>query len=100
MAVKVFLTGATGYIGGDILYHIHHQRSDIEWALLVRSEDKAKKIREQYPAARIVLGGLDDSETLTREAAWADIVIREPCPGPISFDVQLLTGGERYCQFS
>lgn len=77
MAVKIFLTGATGYIGGDILYQLHQGNSDLEFAVLVRSEDKAKQVLSQYPKARIVQGGLDDSETLEREAAWADIVIRE-----------------------
>lgn len=80
MAIKVFLTGATGYIGGDILYHLHQQKHDIEFALLVRSEDKAKKIVDEYPSVRIVLGALDDSETLEREAAWADVVIRTKTP--------------------
>ncbi|KAK2027499.1 NAD(P)-binding protein [Colletotrichum zoysiae] len=75
MTVKIFLTGATGYIGGDALYHLYQKHPEFEYALLVRSEDKANKVVEKYPTARIVLGGLDDSETLEREAAWADVVI-------------------------
>lgn len=83
MTIKVFLTGATGYIGGDALYLLHQQHPDFEFALLIRSDDKAKKVLEKYPKARIVIGGLDDSAILEREAAWADIVVREyiaPCP--------------------
>ncbi|KAK1991437.1 NAD(P)-binding protein [Colletotrichum falcatum] len=75
MAVKIFLTGATGYIGGDALFHLYKKHPEFEYALLVRSEDKAKKVVENYPTVRIVLGGLDDSEKLEREASWADIVI-------------------------
>ncbi|KAH6672659.1 hypothetical protein F5X68DRAFT_158375 [Plectosphaerella plurivora] len=75
MAVKIFLTGATGYIGGDALYQLHQSHPDFEYALLIRSQDKADKVLETYPKARIVLGGLDDSETLEREASQADIVI-------------------------
>lgn len=77
MTVKVFVTGATGYIGGDVLYHLHQKYPDFEYALLVRSDSKTKKVLSQYPKARIVIGGLDDSALLEREAAWADIVIRE-----------------------
>lgn len=77
MTVKVFVTGATGYIGGDALYHLHQKYPDFEYALLIRSDDKAKKVLSQYPKARIVIGGLDDSALLEREAAWADIVIRK-----------------------
>ena len=76
MSAKVFLTGATGYIGGDALYQIHQRYPDFEYALLIRSEDKAKKVRSEYSKARIVIGGNDDIELLEREAAWADIVIR------------------------
>ncbi|KAI9147301.1 nucleoside-diphosphate-sugar epimerase [Paramyrothecium foliicola] len=82
MTFKVFLTGATGYIGGDALHVLYEQHPDFEFALLVRSEDKAKKVTDQYPKARIVLGGLDDSETIEREAAWADLVIRK-CNTPM-----------------
>lgn len=77
MAPKVFVTGATGYIGGDALFHLSQKHSNFDLALLVRSEDKAKKVQSKYPNARIVLGSLEDSDTIRREAAWADIVIQE-----------------------
>ena len=76
MTIKAFVTGATGYIGGDALYHLHQRYPDFEYALLIRSDDKAKNVHAKYPKARIVRGGLDDSALLEREAAWADIVIR------------------------
>ncbi|RDW84035.1 NAD(P)-binding protein [Aspergillus mulundensis] len=75
--LKIFLTGATGYIGGDILYQLNEQYPDFTYALLIRSEDKAKTVRSRYPKARIVSGGNDDAAALEREAAWADVVIRE-----------------------
>ena len=37
MAPKIFLTGATGYIGGDALYALYNKHSDYEIATLVRS---------------------------------------------------------------
>lgn len=80
MPAKIFLTGATGYIGGDTLYQLNQSHPDFEYALLIRTQEKADKVLEQYPKARIVLGGLDDSETLRREAAWANIVIRKQTP--------------------
>ncbi|KAL0935104.1 nucleoside-diphosphate-sugar epimerase [Colletotrichum truncatum] len=75
MAPKFFVTGATGYIGGDALFHLTHKYPDLDLALLVRSEDKAKTVQSKYPNARIVLGSLDDSDIIRREAAWADIVL-------------------------
>ncbi|KAL5593944.1 hypothetical protein FOBRF1_013046 [Fusarium oxysporum] len=75
MAVKLFLTGATGYIGGDTLYTLYKNHPDFEYSLLVRTEEKGKKVAAAYPKARIVIGGLDDAELVEREAAWADIVV-------------------------
>ncbi|KAE8135119.1 NAD(P)-binding protein [Aspergillus pseudotamarii] len=75
MTIKVFVTGATGYIGGDVLYHLHQRYPDFEYALLIRSQEKAKKVLSSYPKARIVIGANDDSALLEREAAWADFVI-------------------------
>ncbi|KAI0525657.1 nucleoside-diphosphate-sugar epimerase [Xylaria bambusicola] len=75
MAPKIFLTGATGYIGGEALYSISQAHPDADLTLLVRSEDKAKLVSAQYPSAKFVYGGLDDSEALEKAAAEADIVV-------------------------
>lgn len=79
---KIFLTGSTGYIGGDALYQLTQQHPDFTYALLVRSEDKAKAVQSKYPNARIVVASLDDADVIRREAAWADIVVRK-CPPPL-----------------
>lgn len=77
MAPKVFITGMTGYIAGDAFYTIHRAHPDYEYSALVRTEDKANKVRAAYPDVRIVIGGLDDSSILEEEAAKADIVLRK-----------------------
>lgn len=69
-------TGVTGYIAGDALSTIYAKHPDFEYAALVRTEEKASLVRKAYPSIRIVLGGLDDSDLLKREAAEADIVLR------------------------
>ncbi|KAL3483867.1 NAD(P)-binding protein [Aspergillus germanicus] len=75
MAVKIFITGATGYIGGDVFYLLQQNHPDAEFSLLIRSVEKAKAVLQKYPAVRTVVGSLDDSELIEREAAQADIVI-------------------------
>ncbi|RAL07268.1 nucleoside-diphosphate-sugar epimerase [Aspergillus homomorphus CBS 101889] len=72
---KIFLTGATGYIGGDALYALVQKHPEYNYTLLVRSANKAEQIQKQYPSARIVLGDLDDSSLLEKESAEADIVL-------------------------
>ncbi|KAI1429362.1 hypothetical protein F5Y12DRAFT_483217 [Xylaria sp. FL1777] len=75
MAFKIFLTGVTGYIAGDALYALARKYPDFEYAALVRSESSAARVREAYPAVRVVLGSLDDADLLKKEAAWADLVL-------------------------
>lgn len=88
MPTKVFITGVTGYIGGDAFYSLQNSHRDLEFSALVRGEEKAQKIREKYPNVRIVVGALDDADKITAEAAWADIVIRRNphlCPTHVNF---------------
>jgi len=75
MSTKIFITGATGYIGGDALYEIHHAHPEFEYTCLVRSSDKGAKVASQYPKVKLVYGTLEDAELLEKEAAGADIVL-------------------------
>lgn len=76
MTTKIFLTGITGYVGGDAFHSLQKTHSNLEFATLVRTEEKAQRVREKYPGVRIVIGDLDDASKITAEASWADIVIR------------------------
>ena len=55
---------------------------DYEYRCLVRSQDKADKVRKAYPNLNlhVVLGGLDDSQLLEDEAEKADVVLRKLSP--------------------
>ncbi|KAJ5462922.1 hypothetical protein N7475_007866 [Penicillium sp. IBT 31633x] len=74
MAPKVFLTGATGYIGGDGLFAIASAHPDWEFSALVRSEEKAKQVTSKFPQIRTVIGDLDSSKLIEEEVKNADIV--------------------------
>ncbi|KAI5457812.1 hypothetical protein BGZ63DRAFT_494006 [Mariannaea sp. PMI_226] len=74
-AKKVFLTGATGFIGGDAFYALHQANPNWEFSLLVRSEDKGKPIKSAYPNVKLVIGSLDDFEVIEDAARKADIVV-------------------------
>lgn len=76
MTPRIFLTGATGYIGGDTLYALYNKHSDYEIAALVRSEEKGKPVKEAFPNVRLVIGDLDSSQLIEDESAKADVVIR------------------------
>ncbi|CAI7591173.1 unnamed protein product [Penicillium glandicola] len=72
---KLFITGATGYIGGDSLATLVVNHPEISYSALVRSTEKAEQVKAHYPFVRIVVGDLDDSTLLERESAAADIVL-------------------------
>ncbi|KAI0126388.1 hypothetical protein BJ170DRAFT_628640 [Xylariales sp. AK1849] len=84
-ALKIFLTGVTGYIGGEAFFQLYSKlstgtHSSVRYALLVRNEERGKLVSEQYPPSehpnlRLVYGTLDDTEVIAKEAANADIVI-------------------------
>jgi len=67
-------TGATGYIGGDVLYAVSQAHPDWQVSVLVRNKDKAAKLSSEYPNARVVLGDLDSSTVIEEETKNANIV--------------------------
>lgn len=75
MAPKIFLTGATGYIGGDAFYALEKKHPDYDYTLLVRNEDKGKDVKAKYPNVKLVYGSLNDSAVIEKAAAEADIVV-------------------------
>ncbi|KAH7208256.1 hypothetical protein BKA60DRAFT_599336 [Fusarium oxysporum] len=76
MAAKsVFITGTTGFIGGDAFYALHKAHPDWKYTILVRSEDKGKDVQKQYPDVKLAIGSLDDSKVIEKAASDADIVI-------------------------
>ncbi|KAF2714964.1 NAD(P)-binding protein [Pleomassaria siparia CBS 279.74] len=72
---KLFITGATGYIGGDALYAIASAYPNLSITAMVRNSDKGAKVASQYPKIRLVYGNLDSTELITTEASKADIVL-------------------------
>ncbi|KAL8653039.1 MAG: hypothetical protein Q9226_004010, partial [Calogaya cf. arnoldii] len=75
MAPSIFVTGATGYIGGDALYQLMKSTKQYEVAALVQNSEKGAQVASQYPSIRLVYGNLDSAELLEEEARKADIVL-------------------------
>jgi nucleoside-diphosphate-sugar epimerase len=69
--MKVFCTGASGYIGGSVAAHLVAAGHQVTG--LVRSRDKADAVHAL--GIRPLLGTLDDAERLADAAQAADIVI-------------------------
>jgi len=69
--MKVFVTGATGYIGGSVAERLIASGHQVVG--LVRSTEKAPLLKDR--GIEPVLGTLDDSELITNAAHAADAVI-------------------------
>jgi len=74
MAKKLFITGATGYVGGQILHElVQCFKPEYEITALVRSEASAVKVRAL--GVRVVLGSYDQPELLIKAAQTSEIII-------------------------
>ncbi|TFY82933.1 hypothetical protein EWM64_g1075 [Hericium alpestre] len=73
--IHIFVTGATGYIGGSVIQELlNHPKADqFEITAYVRNEDRANKLNGL--GLKTALGSLDDTEKLAELASQADIVI-------------------------
>lgn len=58
------------------MFALHEAHPDYEYTLLVRNEDRARPVKDKYPAAKIVYGSLADVAVIEKAAAEADVVIR------------------------
>lgn len=76
--LKVFILGATGYIGGEILFKllILPEFSQFEITALSRTTEKAQELLKKTDnRIKTLIGTLDDTELLTEELKKSDIVI-------------------------
>lgn len=68
-------TGASGYIGGDVLHLLKTAHPEYECSVLLRDSGKAAAISKVFPDVRVVLGDLDDAALIEEEASKADVII-------------------------
>lgn len=73
---NTYSTGASGYIGGDILHVLRSTDLEYKLSLLVRDEGKASLLSNTYPGVRIVIGDLDDVSLVEEESSQADVIVR------------------------
>jgi dihydroflavonol-4-reductase len=69
--VKVFVTGGTGFIGGEVVRQLRERGEEV--VCLVRSPEKATKLRER--GCELASGDLSDEAALRRGMAGCDAVI-------------------------
>lgn len=76
-SLKVFLTGATGYIGGEVLYQLLNNKvHNFEVTALVRSQEKADILTKATNNKVIpVIGSLDSLEIIEQQVNENEVII-------------------------
>ena len=75
-ALKVFITGATGYIGGEVLYQILNLNYNFDITALVRNQAKSEKLlKSTNNKVKTAIGDLDDLQLIEKYAQESDIII-------------------------
>ncbi|KAL5356472.1 hypothetical protein BJX96DRAFT_171644 [Aspergillus floccosus] len=74
---SVFITGITGYIGGDVWHAIAQKYPSCvaRTSCLVRTKEKGDQVLSRYPSVRLVYGDLDNAQLMEAEASKADIIL-------------------------
>jgi uncharacterized protein YbjT (DUF2867 family) len=76
-APRVFVTGVSGYVGGQTVLRIFEKHPEWHVVLLVRNEEQKKIVLAKWPEAEVVIGDLDDKALMVSEGSKADVVLRE-----------------------
>ncbi|RYP71392.1 hypothetical protein DL769_004700 [Monosporascus sp. CRB-8-3] len=72
---QILLTGASGYIGGQVLRELTRAHPECSTAVLIRNNETAGRISDIFPKVRTVVGDLDDAELVEWEASQASVVL-------------------------
>ena len=83
VTMNIFLTGATGFVGGTILASLQKTHPEIRIKALIRREEDAKELQSIYSNLEPIVGEISSLSLLTSTAATADFVIhatREDIP--------------------
>jgi nucleoside-diphosphate-sugar epimerase len=89
--MKIFVTGATGYIGGSVAARLAAFGHVVSG--LVRSEAKVPLLKER--GIDPVIGSLDDAEVLAKSAQEADAIIHAASADHAGAVLSLVTSIER-----
>jgi len=77
MSPIIFITGVSGYIGGEVMDVFAKKHPEWQLVALVRNAEQARIVKAAYPAIQTVIGTLDDHDLLVEQGMMADVVLRK-----------------------
>lgn len=81
MSPTIFITGVSGYIGGELVGVMRKQHPEWKIVTLVRNAEQAQIVHQTYIGVKTVIGDLDSHDLLAEQGAKADVVLRKSLPG-------------------
>ncbi|OQE21941.1 hypothetical protein PENSTE_c011G02094 [Penicillium steckii] len=72
---RIFITGVTGFIGGDVLHGLTQTLASSSIVALVRNKCQAAAVTGRYPTVTPLIGDLDSSAAIQQAASNADVVL-------------------------
>jgi nucleoside-diphosphate-sugar epimerase len=77
MSPTIFMTGVTGYIGGEVAVVLASKHKEYNLVFLVRNEEQSKIVKAAFPSSKTVIGDLDSHDVLVEQGKRADVVLRK-----------------------
>ncbi|KAL4882722.1 hypothetical protein BJY04DRAFT_38990 [Aspergillus karnatakaensis] len=77
MSPKIFFTGASGYVGGDVLHALleTHPEWESSITILLRNRSYESKFKSKYPQLNFFFASLDDTDAIAEEVAKNELVL-------------------------
>ncbi|KAL4862138.1 hypothetical protein BDV12DRAFT_190618 [Aspergillus spectabilis] len=74
---KIFFTGASGYVGGDVLHALltAHPGWESSITVLLRNRSYETKFKSKYPDLNLFFASLDDTTAIAEEVAKNELVL-------------------------
>jgi len=76
MSPRVFIVGATGFVGGDLIAQLTTTHAEYQLSALVRTPDQASALSTKFPSIRTVIGDFASREVLLKEASDTDVIVQ------------------------
>ncbi|KAH8110803.1 NAD-binding protein [Phellopilus nigrolimitatus] len=87
---KIFIIGATGYIGGPLLAALKRKYPDFSYTALVRSESYIEAINAA--GATVIQGSFADVEIISQQSEQADVVVNVGDCDDVELTLAILKG--------
>ncbi|KAF2430889.1 NAD(P)-binding protein [Tothia fuscella] len=75
MSPTIFITGVTGYIGGEVAVVLASKHPEYDLVFLVRNGEQSKVVKARFPDSDTVIGDLDSHSVLVEQGKLADVVL-------------------------